>query len=560
MTSTLTDRIYGESASVAVKAPCLAAAVTPIALSGLASIAGYAPNSGDRILVMGQADSTTNGIYNASTGAWARSGDFDGAYDAVQGTLVVVLYPNAAGLIFQLITPNPVIGSTALNFASYANLNPNAFFPPATPAEVAAGIVVVAAQYAPGQLNRYLVNAAPGATPMDAALASAIAQAQQTGGAPVTVADRTLLANNATVPAGVPLHFTGNGSVTLTTGKTLTINGPFFSTPTRQVFLNAQAGQGAVIFAQGTCEKAYAEWWGAKADSTLASPGTDCTAAIAACITATSGGAGLNIGLIPIQLLAGYYLTGNQVFTPASIVRGVGRKECGYIAKTGTSGIWLTDNGNAAGIIMEDFAQYAQSATCPTMTDLIKFGYGVVGVHGSEGYLKGLWPRDCACYGGGWHLDIKQNIGFYDLISVYGNAAQSAGSNLVRIQGVGGMASKIVALGAGANAYSAYLNSAGIQVTGLEIEAPNSCSSSFAPLSIQQNAFLNGVVISANNSANTTFDHLWEVGASATTWRNDVQLFQATGAFMATVTNGNGYNIAKNSYFGGTLQLVVGNT
>lgn len=132
MTSTLTDRIYGESASVALKAPCLAVSTTPLLLSGLGAVGNYVPNPGDRILVVNQADPSTNGIYNASTGAWKRSGDFDGPFDCVQGTLAVVYSPNSAqGLFFQLSTPNPVIGTTPLNFSPF-NILVNAFAPQPT--------------------------------------------------------------------------------------------------------------------------------------------------------------------------------------------------------------------------------------------------------------------------------------------------------------------------------------------------------------------------------------------------------------------------------------------
>ena len=90
MVSTITDRVYGESSGVAVKAPCVAVATVPDALNGLETLGGYAVQPNDRVLVMGQADPITNGIYNASTGAWSRAGDFDGNYDCVQGTLIVV--------------------------------------------------------------------------------------------------------------------------------------------------------------------------------------------------------------------------------------------------------------------------------------------------------------------------------------------------------------------------------------------------------------------------------------------------------------------------------------
>lgn len=143
MTSTLTDRIYGESASVAVKAPCAAvSAGQPLLLQGLGAVGGYVPQVNDRILVKDQVNPTANGIYNASNGAWTRSGDFDGIYDAVQGTLIVVISPTSGGSIFyQLTTVNPIIGTTPLNFSSF--INPTSINYALTPAEFVAGVAPV---------------------------------------------------------------------------------------------------------------------------------------------------------------------------------------------------------------------------------------------------------------------------------------------------------------------------------------------------------------------------------------------------------------------------------
>lgn len=129
MVSTITDRLYGESSGVAVKAPVVAVASAAISLNGLGSIptgAGtYAPNPGDRVLVANQADPTANGIYNASASAWQRAGDMDGAYDVVQGTLVVANLGNGQGLLWQLTSPNPIyIGSSPLTFTPFAPTYP----------------------------------------------------------------------------------------------------------------------------------------------------------------------------------------------------------------------------------------------------------------------------------------------------------------------------------------------------------------------------------------------------------------------------------------------------
>jgi hypothetical protein len=104
--------------------------------------------------VIAQADPTTNGIYDAQTGAWTRSGDMSGDNQVVQGTLVVVFYPNAVGLVYQLVTQNPIPGTTALNFSAYNNLNPNFGFG-ITPDEADAFVAPVNLLYWPGDIRRY---------------------------------------------------------------------------------------------------------------------------------------------------------------------------------------------------------------------------------------------------------------------------------------------------------------------------------------------------------------------------------------------------------------------
>ena len=91
---------------------------TNITLSGLQTLDGVALNAGDRVLVKDQADQTTNGIYNASTGNWALSSDFQNNSQLAQGCLVAV----AAGVanintIWELTTANPItLGTSAITF------------------------------------------------------------------------------------------------------------------------------------------------------------------------------------------------------------------------------------------------------------------------------------------------------------------------------------------------------------------------------------------------------------------------------------------------------------
>lgn len=122
MSGTITDRIDGISTSVAVKAPVKVCATGNITLFGEQTIDGVAVVSGDRVLLPLQTDATARGIYDVSTSAWKRSGDFDGARDIVQGTIIPVnLGTVNGGKLFKVSSANPmIIGTTALAFEELA--------------------------------------------------------------------------------------------------------------------------------------------------------------------------------------------------------------------------------------------------------------------------------------------------------------------------------------------------------------------------------------------------------------------------------------------------------
>jgi hypothetical protein len=125
MPATATDRLYGISTSVAVKPPCRVATTANITLAGLQTISGLVLVAGDRVLVKDQTDTTTNGIYIASTSAWSRAPDFDGTRDVVNGTLVVVCQSESVGTIniWQAVATDPVvIGTSAITFMKVTNL------------------------------------------------------------------------------------------------------------------------------------------------------------------------------------------------------------------------------------------------------------------------------------------------------------------------------------------------------------------------------------------------------------------------------------------------------
>lgn len=120
MASTGVSRIEGVDPAVAIKAPCRAATISNITLSGLQTIDGIVLVADDRVLVREQTDQTENGIYLASETAWTRADDFDGARDIVKGTLVSVTGgSNYAQVTFRVTTNNPiVIGTSNIVFAT----------------------------------------------------------------------------------------------------------------------------------------------------------------------------------------------------------------------------------------------------------------------------------------------------------------------------------------------------------------------------------------------------------------------------------------------------------
>lgn len=105
--------------SSAIKVPVKAATTAAITLSGEQTVDGISCVTGDRVLVKNQASSIANGIYTVDSGDWSRATDFDGAFDAVKGTLVVVPSGATNGPTFwQVTTENPfVIGTDAIDFA-----------------------------------------------------------------------------------------------------------------------------------------------------------------------------------------------------------------------------------------------------------------------------------------------------------------------------------------------------------------------------------------------------------------------------------------------------------
>lgn len=121
MASTYADRINGVETSTAIKSPVLVATVANITLSGLQTIDGVTVVAGDRVLVRSQDNPVNNGIWNASTGAWTRSIDFNGSRDIAYGTVVYIASGSTLGNAYAIQSYSaPVIGVSQILFSTVA--------------------------------------------------------------------------------------------------------------------------------------------------------------------------------------------------------------------------------------------------------------------------------------------------------------------------------------------------------------------------------------------------------------------------------------------------------
>jgi len=120
----LVNKAYADSISQGTsKGECQCATTTAITLSGLQVIDGYTTLAGDRVLVKNQSNQADNGIYVASTTAWARSNDMS-AWSQVPGASTFVqngtLYTNTG---WNVIAPESgTIGVTPIVWTQFSGM------------------------------------------------------------------------------------------------------------------------------------------------------------------------------------------------------------------------------------------------------------------------------------------------------------------------------------------------------------------------------------------------------------------------------------------------------
>ncbi len=181
-----------------------------------------------------------------------------------------------------------------------------------------------------------------------ATLAAAVASADSVNKTIVVTSPITI--DDVTVPATIALRCELGGVITVGTGKTLTINGPF-SAGLYQCF----SGAGSVVFGSGSVSEVYPEWWGAVGNYDIISDeGVDCSDAFNKAVDSltyikTNDTARIYQGGNVIQLQAGTYkfstpwlLGGSDTYTgkPLTVAgRGQAATVLYYSAKDGTDAI-----------------------------------------------------------------------------------------------------------------------------------------------------------------------------------------------------------------------------
>ena len=114
----VTDNLQG----LTVKASVACATNSNITLSGLQTIDGYSVQNGDRVLVKNQSTASQNGIYIASSSAWARSTDTSTGADLLSAFTFVENGSTHAASGWVVATPPPIIiGVTSISWSQFSS-------------------------------------------------------------------------------------------------------------------------------------------------------------------------------------------------------------------------------------------------------------------------------------------------------------------------------------------------------------------------------------------------------------------------------------------------------
>lgn len=253
--------------------------------------------------------------------------------------------------------------------------------------------------------------------------------------------------------------------------------------------------------------------YGARGDGS-----TNDTAAFVAAIAAAGA-----VGAIYVP--PGIYRVSNLVLSAEQVLFGAGRQASILKAVAGSTGIMITDNGNAAKICIYGLACYANNES---YTHIVKLGATIQ--HGTSGRLYDLWLRDAPL---GYGLWANGNVAYYDTIETQGCL------NNLLITGTANIGKALSSYAAGAIG----LDLTGITVDGAHCEAT---ASGGIPVKIYGDTVLNSPCVSTTTGY--THSHIFEVS-------------NATGPYWAIRSPnllGSGYTITNGvikyagNYYGGT--------
>jgi hypothetical protein len=113
-----------------------------ITLSGAQTINGISITAGDRVLVKDQTNPALNGIYDAATGAWARSSDADTGAKLVGAYLIVLRGPVTSDRLFKQDSDDIILGTTPIVWTFIDDTSPVASYPTDADKEMVAYVTV----------------------------------------------------------------------------------------------------------------------------------------------------------------------------------------------------------------------------------------------------------------------------------------------------------------------------------------------------------------------------------------------------------------------------------
>ena len=388
--------------------------------------------------------------------------------------------------------------------------------------------------------NIQVVDPASGVDDAIAAAVSVYVVGYTTGCDTLAAAVATIGSTRATLQFGADLTIAGNISIPSNI-ELLPVNGAkinhgaytiaYLGSTARWPLAQIFNGTGAITYGPNTPWD-HPEWYGAVADAATDGSGTDSTVALQKSFNCAT----------PTKLSSGNYLFSNLTLPTLKTVVGTGIHSTNLIAKTGSTGTAITEQGYAAKITLREFAVYGRDQA---YTGGLKLGYtlGGTGVFGTEGLIDNVWVRDFPAGFPG--IDINANVGQFGRIM-----AQSTGG--VQIIGTGNMVGHVESMQSrgftvtryDATTLQAACNFQDTQIGAIEVEATDE---GVVPIYFSGNTHISSVYLAP--TAGATHPHLIEMDPSSTTWKIDNLKFYFHVGDAPIITNG---NIKSGStYFGG---------